>query len=110
LRGARAFEGDPPSYREALSGYEKRLTGLHLSKGTIGIYLIMARRFMEYLDGRQIDAAALAAYRDEVAPDLNPNTWRGYVHGLNSFLRYLGLDLRLDPPNVGVSPCILFML
>ena len=58
----------------------------------------MARRFMEYLDGRQIDAAALAAYRDEVAPDLNPNTWRGYVHGLNSFLRYLGLDLRLDPP------------
>ena len=83
---------------EVLQGYERRLFGLGLARATVGIYLILARNLLAFAGARPIDETLATSYREEVAPTVGTNTWISYVHGLNSFLAYLGAEARFEPP------------
>jgi len=81
-----------------LLNYEKRLVDLGYSGSTRGAYLILARRLLEFADGRAIDAGMVDSFRDEVAPGMGSKRWGRYCSALNAFLAYLGLEHRVRPP------------
>ncbi len=75
----------------SINGFKQNLIDEEKSKATIEKYVVSLRRFMEWLDGREISRALLMEYRDVLRAGHAATTVNGVLSAINSYLDTVGM-------------------